>query len=322
MSLNVMKEYIKFEKKFLFKYAMVSLDNFFDRKIFTFLLDNYIDIRYYDTNEIMGKKQVSRNINRYLELKFNELDEFNEDIRQIFNFFGIIYRVDGAIRSSDLQDIVDKTCQFRREKLSLMEDREQVLLELLKERKSRLELFLNKFNDSNFSLKFKRTDFKKCFNVILDYNIKIPKLYSEYAIEQVFDTGIVGENKLFVLYYMVACRVLKDIIELKYDYNYLIDFKLSLFEKEDKIKRLIGIIDDDILRDRIILKITYNEYKEEKSKIDILINKGFRFALIIDDYFDDNIMSSTFLDLFSCILVVNNEEKFDFGERSNVINSW
>lgn len=39
--------------------------------------------------------------------------------------------------------------------------------------------------------------------------VKIPKLYSDYAIDKVYNRGIVLENKLFINYTMVSVLVLR-----------------------------------------------------------------------------------------------------------------
>ena len=66
-----------------------------------------------------------------------------------------------------------------------------------------------------------------------DFNVS--KLYSEYAIERAYDSEVVVENKVYLMLLLLSSRVLKDSMELKYDNNYVIDFPVSLFDKQKKI---------------------------------------------------------------------------------------
>ena len=57
---------------------------------------------------------------------------------------------------------------------------------------------------NNFILSFQKTNIKRLENISIDYDIKFPKLYSEYAIDKVFNSGVIGEDKIFIEYYLVC----------------------------------------------------------------------------------------------------------------------
>ena len=44
----------------------------------------------------------------------------------------------------------------------------------------------------------------------IDYNIRFPKIYSTYSINKVFNSAIINENINFILYNMVANKILKN----------------------------------------------------------------------------------------------------------------
>ena len=118
--------------------------------------------------------------------------------------------------------------------------------------------------------------------------------YSEYAIERAYDSEVVVENKVYLMLLLLSSRVLKDSMELKYDNNYVIDFPVSLFDKQKKILKYIKAIDNDYLKTKIHLKIKYQDYKKYKKQINNLINQGFSISLELDETYDMD---------FSCLLL-------------------
>ena len=64
----------------------------------------------------------------------------------------------------------------------------------------------------------------KTHNVSLDYWFQIPKLYSEYAIDKVYNTDTINEDKMYIEYYIVTSKLLTEITNFDFSNNYLIDF--------------------------------------------------------------------------------------------------
>ena len=84
---------------------------------------------------------------------------------------------------------------------------------------------------NNFILSFQKTNIKRLENISIDYDIKFPKLYSEYAIDKVFNSGVIGEDKIFIEYYLVCSNILKKIIAGDFSFNYLVDFDINMRDK-------------------------------------------------------------------------------------------
>ena len=68
------------------------------------------------------------------------------------------------------------------------------------------------------------------FFIILKYYFEFPEIYSKEIIEEVFNTDITSEDKLFVEYPMVAIVALKDIIVGNFN-NYIYFLGLPIYNK-------------------------------------------------------------------------------------------
>lgn len=301
MSLNVMKEFISFKKKSFNNYAKLCLDKYYDKTSFNKLLDLYIKIRYYDELDIMKDKSLVKKISNHLveNAKINITDKNKNSIKHTLYFFGFIYHLDGLMNNSNCQTIAKRINEYRTNELKLNKLDDKKLTNLFENDLKRINNYLQEFNDNTFHINKTKIS-NNLYNINLLHNINFPKLYSKYAIDNVYNRNIVLENKIFIEYYMVSATIINDIIKLKFNNNYLVDFSQTFFTKKEKMARLINIINDEIIKEKIIIKINYSTYIDNKTIIDILINKGFKFALIIDKEInkEDKIM----LKIFSYVL--------------------
>lgn len=282
MSLNVVEKFINFKKKTINSYAKLCLDKYYDKKTFSELLDLYIKIRYYDELEIMNEKSVVKKINNRLVEKAKEIvsESKKANIQHQLYFFVFVYQLDGLMKL-DINLLVNKINKYRVETLKLENLDVKKTINLFNTDIKRAEVFLLEFEDDNFYLDISKIE-NNLFDVIISHNVKIPKLYSKYAIDGVFNRDIVLENKIFIEYYMVAAKILEDVINLNFTKKYMVEFCGSYISKKEKFARLINIIDDDIVKERLFIKINYSTYLENKMLIDNFINQGFKFCLIVD----------------------------------------
>ena len=89
MANNIAREYIDFSKKNITKYLKIILDKYYAKKIVDPLLEVYINVRYYN-NEDIKYKNFTSNINYYLRQKAIEMKE-NEDEDTIFKIKNTFY---------------------------------------------------------------------------------------------------------------------------------------------------------------------------------------------------------------------------------------
>ena len=116
---------------------------------------------------------------------------------------------------------------------------------------------------------------------------------------------------------MLSAYILDETINLTFATKYIVDLPESLFDKSKKIYRYLKAIDNDVVKDRISFRITYDVYTKYKESINDMINAGFSFSIILDESYDENLQV---LDLFACTFVY---EKFDYydiiiGNKDNI----
>ena len=110
-------------------------------------------------------------------------------------------------------------------------------------------------------------------------------IYSNQAIDNVFNSGMVQEDKLFVEYNLIAVEVISDILKGNFKKQYIKEFTTTLLEKSRKLNSLLNIINNAAVQDKVNLKITYKEFLENKEIIYELMRNGFRFAIVLDNSF-------------------------------------
>ena len=196
-------------------------------------------------------------------------------------FDKISYRV-------DIDEIIEKLYKIRKKLLRKdNEDFKENFRNTYEEYADKKEKFLKKFETEEFYLKV--TDYEGANNanrVNLKYNIKFPMLYSTQAIENVFNSGLVAEDKLFVEYNLMSVEIIQDILKGNFKRQYIIEFNTNLFKKKRKLASLLNVINNSAVQDKVNLKITYKEFLQNKDNIYELMRDGFKFAVILDNSFE------------------------------------
>ena len=292
--LNIMNTYLKFNRKRLISYSKVILEKYYDKTIFEGLLDTYFNLRYVELPSGLCAKVINKELVKKAEILSEENNV--DDIRLILSYFPFIYYIDGFL-NKDIDVTIDKINDYRFKQLKLDKLDNEFKSNLVNDRK-RISKYLSSFDSKDFELMVSKTNIKNLYKTEVIHNIKIPKLYSEYAINNVYNRGIVLENKLFISYTMVSILVLKDVLNLDCN-NYIVEFSKSLIEKEDKLKRLFSIIDEDIVKDRVILSVNESDFLEYRDSYLKYINEGYKFIIYLDK--DSNMKKDVIKKVFSYI---------------------
>lgn len=325
MSVNIINQYVNFSKKCIKNYMKLIMKNKYDQDIFDEFIKTYIDVRYYDMYPREKNTFVS-NITYYLSKKVSSLnkDEQYQDkalIKNMFLLFGYILVFDNVINCDSAKDVVKKLNQFRIDKFNLIEeDFEKNMFEIVKSDLLRKKHYLDNFSNKSFEIIYNKTNIKNLYNVALEQQLKFPKIYSKYAIDKVFVSKEINEHKLFVIYPIVAAKILSNIIDGQFKKIYLIDYNLNLNNKEKKLKRLYSLIDDDIAKEKIIMKITFTDFIKNKQFFIDNMKLGFNYAVIMDA--SSNMTSNNIdeLKFFKYIIIKPNHANFeDLCNLDNIV---
>lgn len=322
MASNIVKEYIDFSKKNITKYLKIILEQDYSKEIIEPLLDTYINVRYYNNYDIKYKAFES-NINYYMKQKAIKINEEKEEeyiskVKKIFYLFKYILYFDNVLEYESLKKIISEIDEYRNEVLGLTsENFIEELNDLVKENEKRKETFIEELSSDHFNLEIKNTNNKNVFKVKLNNNIKFNKIYSDYSINKVYNEGLVDEQKHFILYYLITREILKNIIRGDFTKEYIISFPNNIFTKQQKINRLIAIIDDESIKNNIVIEFTYTDYLSNKEIINSWIKKGFQIAIKIDEKYKYDNNSKIWLDIFKYVIV--DKEKKNFFDEDQLI---
>lgn len=305
MSLNVGNNYVNSAKKNITKYMKLMLGSNFDKNVFDYLLEVYIDVRYYNYYEIKYKN-FETNINYYMKDKAKKLmedDKISDKVKSTFYLFKYILYFDDVLDYDNIKDIVREISNYRINTLGIIDtDYEDDLISLVRENTKKKREYLNSFYTSKFEIILNKTNQRNIFYSNISYNIKFPKIYSEYSLNKVFNTGIVNENKYFIKYYLLSSIILNNVIFGDFSKKYITDFCISLFDKEEKFNRFLDIINSDCIKENIIISFSYDDYLKYKDKINELISLGYKMAVEIDSNFDLSDINKKRLEIFNYII--------------------
>lgn len=313
MDYNVIEEYISFNREKYLEFFKIILGSNYQKYLCSIFIDRYINVRYYNETNYLTEKDFVNRINKELvDLTKKLADDDNiDDIKNIVALFGyIIYFDDVGIINHDME-LINTLVTDDIIKVEKKDDLKQLIKDWYTSLRKGKEIFNNAISTKDFNLLEKRL-YKKLNYLELEHNVKISNLYSEYAIDKAYNSGIVNEDKLFVTYILASSLVLNNAINLDFSRYYLVPIASTLFEKEKKFMRLINVINNPLSKKFISIKILYSDYKKNKSKINNLINDGYSFGIELDEKYTGN---TSELVLFPYIFVNEDSPEYEMLMR-------
>ena len=306
MSRNIVKDYVNFDKECMTKYINIVTQKKLTSKIVDIITTTYIDVRYYNIYdrvldypiENIGY-YIKKNVDKYLQNK-----KADEDINTaISNSLWIIKYVlfyEKVNSDKKLHQMLLELEEKVRNSFKASDKVKNELFDSIRKNTNNKRRFIRGLSSNEFSVIPKKTNLHNVFMLDFQNNVKIPELFSQMAINRVYNTGAISEDKYKVFYILTSVLILSDLLSFNYDISYIIEFNPMLLVKNKKLNNLFKIMDVDILKEKMVMKITYEDYLVGKEYVDKLIHEGYSFAIIInDDYKDDLVL----LDIFSFIIL-------------------
>ena len=217
-------------------------------------------------------------------------------------FIWYITYLDNINKCDDVNTLIENIIDNREKILCINDDIKKELSDLIKNFIKKKEQFFINFESNDFILNEEKTNNKKVYIETIDYNIRFPKIYSTYSINKVFNSAIINENINFILYNMVANKILKNVLYDIYDINYIVTFPISIIEKKEKLNRLFEIIDNEMVKNNIVINIKYSDYKKNKELFNEYISLGYNLSLELDDSFEYTENNLIWLSIFKYVL--------------------
>ena len=322
MACNVIKMYVDHTRKNMKNYTKIIMNKYFDGALFDKYMNEYINIRYYN-QENWVRKDFSLHIMYYLEKVY---DKNPSDVSKfMLGLFKLYLYIDGVVLfdyNKDFNQFLDLVNDIRVKKLHFNEKNfKDKFGDLIKKDYEDKKRFISNFDTNDFSIKTDKIDLDNIYNVTINHSVSVPKIFSSYAINKVWNDKMILENRVQIEYYLINQIILKDIINGKFDNKYLTSIAPTLFDKPEKLKRTLSIFDNDIGKDLIIIKVKYSFFIKYREVILSYIKLGYQFGLVLDNSFLENNTNKSIIDIFKYIIVDNDKYMIgDIRERKNVID--
>lgn len=309
MEYNIIEEYVSFIREKFLDFFKFIMRNHYRKNICATFIDKYIEVRYYnETNYITVKDFINR-INKELVDLTNKIadDDTLEDIKNIVALFGYLVYFDDICVVNEEMELINTLVSDDIIKIEHREGLRIFIKQWYLELKQGKENFEKVLTTKSFNLVEERI-YRKLYYLQLEHNVRISNLYSEYAIDKAYNTGTVGEDKLFITYILASNLVLNNAINLDFSRFYMVPFASTLFEKEKKCARLLGVLDNQLAKKFISIRITYTDYRKNRDLIDKLISEGYSFGLELDSKYIGNVNE---LLLFPYVMVYDDTPEYD-----------
>lgn len=327
MSRNIVNDYILYDKECIGKYLDIIATNIIDEKLVEIIIKTYIDVRYYDLyvhidDSVMTTLDyyVKTETEKYLQSSEKKVSDakLKRTINLSLWLIKYILYFEKATTDRKLGKLLEQLeFELKKKFEDVPENLKNDLFVLIRDNANNKKKCLRRTKCNDFHLDIKTTSNINVYDVDLVSDVKIPDLFSEVAIRRVYNSGIVKEDKLLVLFTLTSIEVLQNILNYDYDTNYLIEFDCNLFNKKNKINNLLKIIDLDLLKDKISLKINYEDFLLNKDTVYSYVKEGYKFAVILDETYDNSI---EILDIFSYVVLDDKQGATSaILERENVI---
>ena len=309
MEYNIINEYVSFLMRQYNGFFKIILGDKYQKKMCDSFLDRYITVRYYNETNYVKEKDIVNRLNKELIDVFNNLlDEYDEDtLKNIVALFGYIMYFDDIYYVEEIGELINTLVDDENITIEHNDNIKKDLKSWYVNFRKLKDKFNSTLNTNDFYLIEKRL-YRRIYELVLKHNVKISNLYSEFAINKAYNSGLISEDKLFITYILGSLLVLNNAINLDFTKHYVISFCNSLFSKEKKMNRLFNVLNNLLAKKMIYIKISYFDYLNNKDKINKFIRDGYSFGIEIDNSFDENIND---LVLFPYIFIREDSEYYD-----------
>lgn len=267
------------------------------------LLNSYIDGKYYNysgdvntmyngRNAIKKTKDIMKEeaINLIKKYKGTDL-KYGLKVEKYLSIFNVIISLDHY--SLVDMDIKAKRELYKSEILKYIKNYSEVedilinvnrIIRLQKIHTGMIKQSLEKLETGMFELNVKGIITKKdLYGINLEHNITFSKAYSDYIVDKTYSEGVIAEDKIIILVSLLLSKLVKNMFSFNFKDKYIIYLPNTLYEKENKLNKIIEKLNDEFVKNSIIILVRENEFRENKKIIKKLMKIGFKFAISLEE---------------------------------------
>ena len=261
--------------------------------------DIYIDAKYYnncalgnlDVNVKVTASKVEKtlldcSINLFKSYKGTD-DKYHDKLKKFLKIMVLINKLEEDYIS--IEDVEKKKDTYTKKILRYLKytdlpskELKAMVTNILKVQKSyssMMKFLFSKLDSGMFALDFKQVNKEKIFVTDLTHNLQFSKMYSDYIVDKTYTEGLVAEDKLEVLATLMSSQLVKDMLAKDFSKKYVVCIPSSLFTKEKKLEKILGMFDDGHAKNTVLFLLTVDDVNDNKKIIRKLLKDNYRFAI-------------------------------------------
>ena len=305
---NVLDKIIFIKKEEIFEIIdILNLDEKLqvnEATIMNSFVESYIDVKYYnycgnvnveytDSNMISKIKKAIKEIAQNIIKEYSGSDKrYAEKVKKYEDIFILIVYLEQAkdlISDMNAKKVFYNEKIIKFTKIGTMDSKtiNSVSSKIIKSQKifeGMVNYLLKKQETNTFDLKINQLSSKKSlYGLVLEHNINFSKVYSDYIIDKTYTEGVIAEDKVIVLMSLLLVQLAQDVIIADFNKKYILYVPETLYTKENKLSKLLKMMENEYAKNNIIMLIKYSELLKNKKVIRKLIKSGYRFALVFEE---------------------------------------
>lgn len=271
------------------------------------LLNSYIDAKYYNycgnVNVEYNGKNMKSKVTEVLNVIADRLikayngpdKKYAEKVAKYENIFNIIVQIDQMnFDTNDISTVREfyqkKFNRYLKNYYDSEKELNNIINSIIKSQKlyiGMIKYTMKKLETNTFDLSFNQLSSKRnLFALELGHNISFSKVYSDYIVDKAYAEGTIAEDKTIVSAALLLVQLSKDMLEQEFNREYIMYVPETLYDKPNKLNKLLNIVDDEFVRNSIIILIRYNELIKNKKIVKEFRKNGYRFAIVFEETTD------------------------------------
>ncbi len=338
--MNLVTKYLEYKKNKLISYGLAL---FSDSEYHDFLIEclkkyinNYIEVKYHQkfetvsdnaevTKEVIEEEQMGMRLELLDDLSVKEIIETNEGYirkQELINISALIAKTIIKIDTLDLteenkEEKLDKVLKEASKEFTLRQNAKTLIVKIWREQGSTIKKILTPKENFTLNLIPYENNIKE---VKIIPKIKQLNMYKKSLVERVYQEEKVTYEKIKLMLILLNQLVLEKLIKKEEIGNYIVIIPDEIWTKKQKMEELYELLEDKILKEHILLGITYNTIIASKT-IQEKRKEKYKFICLQDfTHINDiptkinNIDTSN---LFDYLMVTSYKDK-DFKEFENI----
>lgn len=261
--------------------------------------DIYIDAKYYN-NAALGNAEASSKVTASKVEKtlldcsvdlFKSYqgtdDKYQEKVKKFLKYMVLINKLEEDFKT--IEDNEKRKDTYKKKITKYLDVKDvpakeinSMITNLLKVQKSygnMMKFLFDKLDSGMFTLSYKQIGKEKTYYTDLEHSLQFSKMYSDYIVDKTYTEGLVAEDKVEVLATLLSSQLVKDMFGKVFNKKYLVSLPDSLFGKEKKLEKIVGMFDDGHAKNSVMFLLSVEIVNNNKKFIKKMIKDGYHFAI-------------------------------------------